>query len=176
MNLRVFCISAFVVLLAILASIGLGLWSFFLDRDSPAKNDVFIIHFGAGLITALAILLVHCAVFTYFLGTGRWVKEVGLAYQLPDLDLPRTTRELKRQVFPPALFAMLIAIAAAAAGAGAQLQEWPWQIHATLAILTFGINVWAFRIEVRTIATNGAVVKAVMVEVERIQEANAQQN
>ncbi|MBI3409243.1 MAG: hypothetical protein HY040_12925 [Planctomycetes bacterium] len=174
MNLRVFRISAVVVLVAILASIGLGAWSFFLERDSPAKNDVFIIHFGAGLITALAILLVHCAVFTYFLGTGRWVKEVGLAYHLPDQDLPRTTRELKRQVFPPALFAMLSAIAAAAAGAGAQLQEWPWQIHATLALVTLGINLWAFRVEVRTIETNGAVVKAVMAEVERILEASGQ--
>ena len=52
--------------------------------------------------------------YTYFLGTGRWVKEVGLAYELPDDPLPRLTRELKRRTFPPALFAMLVAMASLA--------------------------------------------------------------
>ena len=42
------------------------------------------IHFLLGLLTVLAGLLVHSIVFTYFLGTGKWVKEVVRVYRLPD--------------------------------------------------------------------------------------------
>ena len=107
----------------------------------------------------------------YFLGTGRWVKEVGLAYQLPDDPHPRTTRELKRQTFPPALFAMLSGIATAAAGAGADAQAWPWQIHALAALFTLAVNVWAFRIEYRNLAINAGIIQAVMDDVDRIRRA-----
>lgn len=156
--------------LGLLASIGVGFWSFFLT-DPVAKKDVFIVHFFLGLCTALGALLVHCIIFTYFLGTGRWVKEVGLAYGLPDQHQPRQTRELKRATFPPALFAMLTAIATTAAGAGAQLQEWPWQVHATLAFVTLGVNLWAFRVEHRNVRANAAVIAAVLDEVDRIRAA-----
>lgn len=165
---RTFRVCAVALFLAMVATIGIGLWSFFIDRESPAKKDVFLVHFYLGLATALLALLVHCIIFTYFLGTGRWVKEVGITYRLPDHDLPRTTRELKRTVFPPALFAMLIVIATAAAGAGAQLQAWPWQAHATLAGLTLLINLWAFHVELHCLRENVAVLDAVMAEVERI--------
>jgi hypothetical protein len=168
---RTFRTLAILLTLSMLATIGLGFWSFFLDRASPVRKDIFLLHFYAGLLTALGILLVHCIIFTYFLGTGRWVKEVGLAYDLPDHELPRTTRELKRTVFPAALFAMLIAIAAAASGQGNLLLAWPWPIHASLAGLTLLINLWAFRVEQRTLEANAAVLKAVLDEVDRIRRA-----
>jgi hypothetical protein len=167
---RTFTVLAALVTLALLASIGVGFWSFFLT-EPLAKNDVFIIHFFVGLCTAIGVLLVHCIIFTYFLGTGRWVKEVGLAYQLPDQDLPRQTRELKRATFPPALFAMLSVIATAAAGAGAQLQEWPWQLHASLGFLTLGVNLWAFRVEYRNVSVNADIIERVLDEVDRIRAA-----
>src|SRR2546428_1741288 len=132
---RTFRSLAILLTLSMLATIGLGFWSFFLDRASPTRKDIFLLHFYAGLLTALGILLVHCIIFTYFLGTGRWVKEVGLTYRLPDSIYPKETRELKRTVFPPALFSMLIIIATAAAGAGTQVGVWPWGIHLTLAVL-----------------------------------------
>src|SRR5689334_16818382 len=112
-------------------------------------RPTYLIHFYLGLFGAILTLLVHCLIFTYFLGTGRWVKEVGLAYGLPDAPLPKLTRELKRRTFPPALTAMLVIIATAAAGVGAQLRAWPWYIHLTLALATLLVNIWAFRIELR---------------------------
>src|SRR6266496_3312176 len=118
---RTFSVLAGLVTLLMLATIGVGLWHFSTE-DRTRQNEIYVIHFVLGLCTALGILLVHCIIFTYFLGTGRWVKEVTLAYRIPDTPLHKTTRELKRATFPPALFSMLIAIAAAAAGAGAQLQ------------------------------------------------------
>ena len=157
--------------IAILSTIGIGFWSFFTPLGE-AKKDIFIVHFLFGLTTAIGILLVHCLIFIYFLGTGRWVKEVTIAYRMPDEPWHKETRRLKRQTFPPALFSMLIGIAAAAAGAGAQLQAWPWYVHMTLGLLTLAINLWAFRIELRNVTLNAAIIDAVMREVDRIRAAS----
>jgi hypothetical protein len=164
---RIFTTLAGLVTLSLLVTIGFGFWSMALGL-SMFKKDIYMVHFCLGLFTTLGILLVHSIVFTYFLGTGRWVKEVGLAYQLPDELLPKLTRELKRGAFPPALFSMLIGIATAAAGAGRQLEEWHWSIHMTLAFVTLAINVWAFGVEYRCLSLNAGVIDAVLEEVDRI--------
>jgi len=164
---RIFTTLAAIVTLSMLATIGFGFWSMALDL-SLFKKDIYVVHFCLGLFTSIAILLVHSIIFTYFLGTGRWVKEVGIAYHLPDEPLPKLTRELKRETFPPALFSMLIGIATAAAGAGRQLEEWHWTIHMTLAFATLGINLWAFTVEYRCVSTNAGVIDAVLAEVDRI--------
>jgi hypothetical protein len=127
-----------------------------------------LVHFTLGLYTVIGNLGLHCLIFIYFLGTGRWVKEVALAYDLPDEPWPKLTRELKRKTFPPALFAMLVPIAAAAAGTGAQLQEWPWPVHAGLAAAGLLVNAWAFTIEYRNVRTNAGVLDEVLREVDRI--------
>ena len=167
---RTFSVLAILLTVAMCATIGVGFWSFFLP-DSNFKNDVFLAHFYLGLGTALLILLVHCLIFTYFLGTGRWVKEVGLAYKLRDEELPRATRELKRATFPPALFSMLIVIATSAAGAGRLMQDWPWQLHTALAFLTLLVNLWAFYVEYHAVTENAQVIQAVLEEVDRIRGA-----
>src|SRR5262245_58795527 len=167
---RTFAVLATLVTLLLLATIGVGLWHFVTD-DPIRKADIFIIHFVLGLCAAIGVLLVHCIIFTYFLGTGRWVKEVTLAYRLPDEPLHKTTRELKRSTFPPALFAMLIAIFTSAAGAGRMFQSWPWYVHAAGAVLTLLINLWAFRVEHRNLSANIIVLQAVLAEVDRIREA-----
>jgi phosphoglycerol transferase MdoB-like AlkP superfamily enzyme len=160
---RLFTVLAALNLLALLASFVLGMLSKFLDH-----GQFFIPHFTLGLFTAIGTLLVHCIIFTYFLGTGRWVKEVSIAYNLPDEPFYKPTRELKRASFPPALTAMLITITASAAGAGAQLQMWPWWIHFSLAIITLAVNVWAYQVEFRCVRVNAQVMEAVLIEVDRI--------
>lgn len=167
---RTFSVLAGLVMLGMLATIGVGLWLFVTD-DPALRGEIFLYHFLLGLITALGILLVHCIIFTYFLGTGRWVKEVAIAYKLPDAGWPKLTRELKRATFPPALFAMLFGIATAAAGAGAQLQAWHWSIHATLAFATLLVNVWAFKVEYTNVSINAQVIQAVLGDVDRIRAA-----
>src|SRR5713226_2281106 len=101
---RIFLTLASLNALGLLASFLLGVTSMLRDGVKNPSDPIYQIHFLVGLFTAIATLLVHCIIFTSFLGTGRWVKEVGLAYSLPDANYPRTTRELKRTVFPPALF------------------------------------------------------------------------
>jgi hypothetical protein len=164
---RIFLVLAGLDALALLASYGVGVASKLRDGlHSP--DQLYLVHFSLGLFTAILTLLVHCLIFTYFLGTGRWVKEVGLAYRLPDEPLPKRTRDLKRQTFPPALAAMLVTIATAAAGTGAQMEVWPWHVHATLATLALLVNGWAFAVEYRNVTTNAGIIEDVMREVERM--------
>jgi hypothetical protein len=165
---RIFLALASINALGFLASFGLGAASMLGKGVENAKNPIYQFHFLVGLGTAICTLLVHCIIFTYFLGTGRWVKEVGLAYSLPDAPWPKLTRELKRATFPPALFAMLITIATAAAGTANQLKVWPWWVHGSLALLTLLINGWAFVVEYRNVTTNAGVIEAVLLEVDRI--------
>ncbi|HTU21262.1 MAG TPA: hypothetical protein VMG10_24625 [Gemmataceae bacterium] len=149
-------------------------------RDGlTSGGDLFMIHFYLGLFAVLLTLATHCLIFIYFLGTGRWVKEVAIAYRLPDAPLPRLTRDLKRRTFPVALVAMLVPIAAAAAGAAAQRREWSWTIHAGLAFATLVVNLWAFIVEYRNVSINAGIIDEVMREVDRIRaehglESNAQ--
>jgi hypothetical protein len=165
---RIFSVLAAVNAVGLLASFVLGWMSKLqgsrFDRDDPT----FMIHFLCGLFTAICTLLVHCLIFTYFLGTGRWVKEVTLAYDLPDAPLHSTTRQLKRKTFPPALFAMLVTIGTAAAGAGVQLQDWSWLVHFIGACLAILVNGWAYVVEWRALKRNEEILAATYREVDRI--------
>ncbi len=165
---RIFLTLASLNALGLLASFLLGTVSMIRAGVRNPADPIYQIHFLVGLFTAIGTLLVHCIIFTYFLGTGRWVKEVGLAYALPDTPWPKLTRELKRRTFPPALFAMLVTIATAAAGTGRQLEVWPWYVHGSLAVLTLLINAWAFVVEYRNVTANAGVIEAVLREVDRI--------
>jgi hypothetical protein len=157
------------VVLAVTFAVG---WvSFFRGSRGHADDPTYILHIYLGLLSGVCTLGAHCLVFIYFLGTGRWVKEVALAYGLPDQPLPKLTRELKRKTFPPALAAMLVPIAASAAGAGAATMEWPWLYHAGLAVAALLVNGWAFRVEYHSVAVNAGVIDEVMREVDRIRAA-----
>jgi hypothetical protein len=164
---RIFITLASVNALGLVATFLLGVASMLMN-GVRAANPIYQIHFLVGLFTAIGTLLVHCIIFTYFLGTGRWVKEVGIAYSLPDTPWPKLTRDLKRATFPPALFAMLITIATSAAGTARQLEVWPFWMHGGLALLTLLINGWAFTLEYGNVATNAGVIDAVLREVDRI--------
>jgi hypothetical protein len=165
---RIFLTLATADLLSLTLTFALGCWSRLSDGLHAASGSAFMLHFLFGLFTAVGTLLVHCLIFTYFLGTGRWVKEVTLAYDLPDEPWHKRTRDLKRQTFPPALTAMLVTIATAAAGAGGQLQAWPWQVHFTLGVVTLLVNAWAMMLEYRNVHINARTLDAVLSEVDRV--------
>jgi hypothetical protein len=152
----------------LLASFTVGWMSKLNHSRYNADDQTFLVHFLCGLLAAVTTLLVHCLIFTYFLGTGRWVKEVTLAYDMPDEPLHKTTRELKRKTFPPALFAMLATIATAAAGAGVQLQDWSWLVHFGGACIAIALNVGAYVVEWRGLRRNEEILAATYREVDRI--------
>jgi hypothetical protein len=157
--------------LALLATFGVGLLSMLRGSLANGSDPTYFVHFSLGLATVLLNLAVHCLIFIYFLGTGRLVKEIALAYQLPDRPLPLRTRELKRKTFPVALLAMLISIATAAAGMGVQMTHWPWYVHLSLGVATLLINGWAFVVEYRNVCINAGILDQVYQEVDRIRTA-----
>ncbi len=155
-------------LAGLLAAFVVGLISKLTGGPEDQNSQLPLYHFYLGLFSVLGALAVHCLVFIYFLGTGRWVKEVAIAYSLPDQPLPKLTRELKRRTFPVALLAMLVPIAAAATGTAASRHEWSWLYHACFAAATILVNAWAFVVEYRNVAINAGIIDDVMREVERI--------
>ncbi len=159
---------AAVTLLSLAVTFAVGLASFLRGSAANPDDPTYLLHFSLGLFSVLLALAVHCLIFIYFLGTGRWVKEVAIAYRIPDDPLPKLTRDLKRRTFPPALFAMLVPIATAAAGTAAQRHEWPWYYHAALAVATLLVNGWAFAVELRNVRINAGVIDGVMRDVERL--------
>jgi hypothetical protein len=152
------------LLLAALISGVISWWQGGSERDA----EVYLLHFVLGLTTALTTLFVHCLVLTYFLGTGRWVKEVCLVYGLPDQHLPRQTRDIKRRNTPRVILAMLVTIAAAASGTAAQQRAWPGWVHLALVLATLAVNLHVFFVEYGNMRLNGQILDAVITDVERI--------
>src|SRR4051794_39535003 len=155
-------------LLALLATYVVGWLSFAFQSKMNQADSTYTLHVFLGIVASTTTLGVHCLIFIYFLGTGRWVKEVAEAYKIPDDPLPKLTRELKRKAFPPALFAMLVPIATAAAGAAVQTEVLHWGWHATGAVASLVVNLWAFWVELDCVETNSGVIDQVMKEVDRI--------
>jgi hypothetical protein len=82
-------------------------------RDEQSRASV---HLLTGVAATLGIVLVGSIAVTYFIGTGRWCREVVEAYALED-QLLQESRALKGRSFPWALTAMLTAMAVSALGA-----------------------------------------------------------
>ena len=76
------------------------------------------IHILMGIGNSLLVVLVCSIAVTYFIGTGRWCREVVEAYRLAP-ELVRENQRLKRQSFPWALSAMMAVLGISALGAAA---------------------------------------------------------
>ena len=84
--------------------------------EAAAMADVsFEHHFSLGILTALFTMLVHCMVFTYFLGTSRWVKEATQAYSL-DLDYSRRSQGLRGRSMRCVVLSIFLTLAALITG------------------------------------------------------------
>ncbi|HEV3203293.1 MAG TPA: hypothetical protein VGY77_02870, partial [Gemmataceae bacterium] len=76
---RIFTTLASLTGMALVAAFGFGLASWLRSSSQNPADSLYLVHFILGLFSSIGTLLVHCMIFTYFLGTGRWVKEVKLA-------------------------------------------------------------------------------------------------
>jgi len=169
---RILTSLATINLLAFVAAFGTGFVSKLGHEAGRIEDSTYVVHFVLGLGTVLLSLLVHCMVITYFLGTGRLIKEVSLAYQLPDERWARPTRDLKRNNTPKAILAMALSIALAASGEADRHDVWPWWIHLVLGCATLPFNAWVFWVEYRNVSLNGKILEEAIGEVERIRAAH----
>ncbi|MCE9545481.1 MAG: hypothetical protein K8T25_08180, partial [Planctomycetia bacterium] len=131
------------------------------------------VHMLLGVGTALAIILVNSIAVTYFIGTGRWCREVVEAYAL-DPALNAQSQRIKRRSFPWAVLGMTAAIGVSALGAAAdpgtlRLNTEKWvtpHLIASFAGLT--LIAVAFFLQWLNILENHLVIDAVVAEVGRI--------
>lgn len=134
------------------------------------------LHFLLSLLTAMATLLVHSVVFTYFLGTGKWVGEVARVYQLPGWVWATAVKN-KRRAFPFELGSMLLVGAAAWLGAAADTRRelnatWAaW--HLGVSAVALGFNLGAFVVEYASIVAQARLLLEVKDQADRLREARA---
>jgi hypothetical protein len=128
---------------------------------------MFTIHLIAGLSAALLTLLLHSLIFTYFIGTGRWVQEVVKSYRLPE-SLWNQSRRLKSSAFPFILGSILLVIITAILGAATDRGLLDRNIHLALASLAVGFNFWSYVAEYHAVVANSELINQIMNEVTRM--------
>lgn len=138
----------------LLATFGFGFVAAAEVRPSHMWRDV---HFLLGLLTTMATLMVHSIVFTYFLGTGKWVKEVVRVYQLPDWVYAQAIRN-KRRAFPFEILCMILIGATAWLGAASDTREFDSTWHLGLAALTLAFNLGAYVVEYASIVAQARLL------------------
>ncbi|MFO0946891.1 MAG: hypothetical protein U1D30_13260 [Planctomycetota bacterium] len=143
----------------------LGLLSEPTADPTHLTEDYFRYHFLMGLFTALFTMLVHCMVFTYFLGTNRWVKEATVAYSLDGVLLAES-RRLRGRAFATAMVSMLLVVATIATGAGAHTRTWPTWLHQVVPATTYLFMFVAYWIEIHAIEQHIQLTDRVMDEVQ----------
>jgi hypothetical protein len=140
--------------------------------DSPRDfndlgNAAFRYHFQMGILTALFTMLVHCFVFTYFLGTSRWVKETVSAYRL-DSSFLRQSQRMRGQAMGVAMISILAVVATIASGAGVHTRVFPISVHQLTPILTYTFMIFAYRIEIVSVERHVHLTDEIMEEVQRL--------
>ena len=130
---------------------------------------MFTIHLIAGLSSALLTLLLHSLIFTYFIGTGRWVQEVVKAYRLSE-SLYDQSRSLKSRAFPYILGSILLVITTAILGAATDRGLLDHNLHLALATLAIGFNFWSYVAEYHAVVANSELINHIMGEVRRMRQ------
>ncbi len=160
---------------AIAFFLGLGI-------DDPTVNTLEVqqgisTHMLIGLGGLIFAALVHAIVFTYFMGTGRWLEETSRAYKLPE-DFFASSQKIKYRILPGVTACILMLVLTGAFGGAADpasavgFHGWfgftPSTVHLTVAILTVLTNVAVSIHEFQSIERNGEIIEQVMNEVRRI--------
>ena len=140
-------------------------------KDAILRRKQAHMLFGIG--AALVVLLVNSIVVTYFIGTGRWCKEVVETYSL-DRSFVSRSQALKRQTFPWAACSMVAVIVVVALGGAADpttgaktTANWVTP-HYLGALLVLAFVVFAFLVEAGNIRAHHAVINDIVAEVRRV--------
>jgi hypothetical protein len=117
------------------------------------------VHFLFSLLTVLAILGIHSIVYTYFMATNKWGKEVVRVYRLPDWFNTHAKQNKKNAVRVVMGSITLIAVTAwlgaAADTRGGSYPAW----HLALAAAALVYNLYTFAIEYRLIVSHSRLLK-----------------
>ena len=170
---RVFSRAAVFAVALMAATAGLGLWL----GDLHDVTDQGVLRWGtvhrlSGVLAALVVVLVNSMAVTYFIGTGRWCREVVETYGL-DAELVDRGRRLKRSAFPFALMGMLAVVAIVALGGAADpasgrrgTRDWVTS-HLVGGIGLAAAIAWCFQSQVPKIRRQQELIGDVMEAVRR---------
>lgn len=166
-------LASFTILLMLIA-FGVGLALHAANPRNPASESAtswYRTHFMLGVGAGLAVVLVNSIVMTYFIGTGRWCKEVAETYSLDHTLVARSNR-IKRAAFPYALLNMLLIVGLSALGGAADPSgnvrlaapgglSWA-QWHLIGAVAALAVIGYGFAVLWRAIRENHQIVSEVM--------------
>jgi hypothetical protein len=168
---RVFSRAALFAVSLMAATAGLGLWLGDLHgQTAPAVLRWGTVHRLSGVLAALMVVLVNSMAVTYFIGTGRWCREVVETYGLNDSYIERS-RRLKRAAFPFAMIGMLAVVTIVALGGAADPASGrPGTQHWVTPHLLGGLGLaamiaWCFQSQVPQIRLQQGLIEEVMDEV-----------
>jgi len=127
------------------------------------------VHFLFALLTTMATLAVHSIVYTYFMATGKWAKEVVHVYKLPEW-INDQAKKNKRKAFRFVFWSITVVAVAAWLGAAAHTRAgagWPlW--HLGVAALALAFNFGAFAVEYAVILSHARLLLEVKARADRM--------
>lgn len=176
---RIFPTLALIALTFVVVAAVLGLTVDTSDLSQEAARDWKRLHMLAGILAAIAVMLVNGIVITYFIGTSRWCREVVEAYEL-EPALAARSAALKRRAFPVTLAAMLVVVGMVALGGAADTAQtlpqppagWTWaDVHLLGTLLGTAFFLWVGYQQWTTIAANQQVIAAILAKVREIRLA-----
>ena len=133
-------------------------------------------HMLTGVAAALAVVLVHSVVVTYFVGTSRWCKEVTETYRLGPDSLLKSNR-LKRKTFPWCVTGMLTVVGVGALGAasdpgtGREGTAMMANYHLAAALIGLTLVAWTYFRAWTNIVDNQLVIEEIVAKVHEIRKA-----
>jgi hypothetical protein len=161
------------MLMAVALMLGFSIGNLYTSPPDPSALAWRGRHMLTGVSAALAVVLVESIAVTYFIGTGRWCKEVTETYQLPPSDLDESIR-LKRRTFPWCVLGMLTVVALGALGAasdpgtGRPNTASFAPVHQIAALVGFCIVAWTYYRIWLNMADNQEVIARIVAQVQRI--------
>jgi hypothetical protein len=165
---NVFSRTAWFAVALLVSTAALGVWIGDLHGvTDPRTLRWGTVHRLSGVLAALVVVLVNSMAVTYFIGTGRWCREVVETYGLPSALVERS-RVLKRRSFPLSLVGMLSVVAIVALGGAADpaagrsgSSDWVTP-HLLGGIGLTGLIAWCFQAQVPGIRRQQELINDVM--------------
>ena len=168
---RVYSRAAMFAVALMLATALLGLWI----GDLHGQTDRAVLRWGtvhrlSGVFAALMVVLVNSMAVTYFIGTGRWCREVVETYGL-SAALTQRAKAIKRAAFPGSVIGMLAVVGIVALGGAADpatgrpgTQYWVTP-HLVGAMALAALIAWCFQSQLPRIRRQQALIEEVLDEV-----------
>src|SRR5215217_7675522 len=128
------------------------------------------VHVLLALLTTMTTLAVHSIVYTYFLATGKWAKEVVRVYALPEW-INTQAKKNKRKAFRFEFWSMSLIAVTAWLGAAADTQGMNPLWHLGVAAATLAFNLGAFAVEYAVIVAQARLLLEVKARADQMREA-----